>query len=211
MINKLKRKLSVKKLQSGGIGLLPPPNQQLMLPPGSSGNIARPIIGAAGTGMGTIPSSPYTMRGFSQAAMSAWPKLKGVGTLGLNSPYGRALWLASLGIPWVANQSRKAAEKIGETETISVNVSGIPRAIDIPLDTPVKQNIEQQAVTDLDKAFPGMSNSEIIEQASTESGIEIAPNQVDKVVNQVNENQIENPDAPPQLDTTLVAEDEGED
>jgi len=121
------------------------------------------------------------------------------------------MWLASLGIPWVANQSRKAAEKIGETETISVNVSGIPRAIDIPLDTPVKQNIEQQAVSDLDKAFPGMSNSEIIEQASTESGIEIAPNQVDKVVTQVNENQIENPDAPPQLDTTLVAEDEGDD
>ena len=180
MINKIKRKLSVKGFANGGIGTIP-------------------------------PASPYTMKGFSQAAMSAWPKIKTAGTLGLNTPYGRAMWLASLGIPWVANQSRKAAEKIGETETISVNVSGIPRAIDIPLDTPVKQNIEQQAVTDLDKAFPGMSNSEIIEQASTESGIEIAPNQVDKVVNQVNENQIENPDAPPQLDTTLVAEDEGED
>ena len=211
MINKLKRKLSVKKLQSGGIGLLPPPNQQLMLPPGSSGNIARPIIGAGGTGMGTIPSSPYTMRGFSQAAMSAWPKLKGVGTLGLNSPYGRALWLASLGIPWVANQSRKAAEKIGETETISVNVSGIPRAIDIPVEPPVKQNIEQQSVTDLNTAFPGMSNTQIIEQANEESGIEISPNQVDKVVNQVNENQIDNPDAPPKLDTTIVADDEGDD
>ena len=180
MINKIKRKLSVKGFANGGIGTIP-------------------------------PASPYTMKGFSQAAMSAWPKIKTAGTLGLNTPYGRAMWLASLGIPWVANQSRKAAEKIGETETISVNVSGIPRAIDIPLDPPVKQNIEQQAVTDLDKAFPGMSNSEIIEQASTESGIEIAPNQVDKVVNQVNENQIENPDAPPQLDTTLVAEDEGED
>ena len=180
MINKIKRKLSVKGFANGGIGTIP-------------------------------PASPYTMKGFSQAAMSAWPKIKTAGTLGLNTPYGRAMWLASLGIPWVANQSRKAAEKIGETETISVNVSGIPRAIDIPLDTPVKQNIEQQAVTDLDKAFPGMSNSEIIEQASTESGIEIAPNQVDKVVNQVNENQIENPDAPPQLDTTIVADDEGED
>ena len=43
-----------------------------------------------------------------------------------------------------------------------------------------------------------MSNSEIIEQANTQSGIEIAPNQVDKVVNQVNENQIDNPDQPPQ-------------
>jgi len=166
----------------------------------------------ANGGIGTIPPvSPYTMKGFSQAAMSAWPKIKTAGTLGLNTPGGRMLWLASLGIPWVANQSRKAADRIGETETTTVNVSGIPRAIDIPLDPPVKQNIEQQSVTDLDKAFPGMSNSEIIEQANTESGIEIAPNQVDKVVNQVNTNQIANPDQPPQLDTTLVAEDEGND
>ena len=165
----------------------------------------------ANGGIGTIPPvSPYTMKGFSQAAMSAWPKIKTAGTLGLNTPGGRMLWLASLGIPWVANQSRKAADRIGETETTTVNVSGIPRAIDIPLDPPVKQNIEQQSVTDLDKAFPGMSNSEIIEQANTESGIEIAPNQVDKVVNQVNTNQIDNPDLPPQLDTTLVAEDEGD-
>ena len=217
MINKIKRKLSVRKFQTGGINLLPPPNQQLMLPPG--GSAVRPIMpgaGGSGTiaggpGFGTrIPASVRSMTGFQQAAMSAWPKIKNYGTLGLNTPYGRAAWLASLGIPWVANQTRKTADKIGETETISVNVSGIPRAIDIPVDSQVKQNVEAQAVGDLEKAFPGMSNSEIIEQANAQSGIEIAPNQVDKVVNQVNENQIDNPDLPPQLDTTLVAENEDE-
>ena len=215
MINKIQRKLSVKGFANGGIGLIAPPNERLMLPPG--GSATRPImpgIGGSGTvGMGgavgaRIPASPYTMKGFQQAAMSAWPKIKTAGSLGLNTPAGRIAWLASLGIPWVANQSRKAADKIGETETVSVNVSGIPRAIDIPVDSPVKQNVEAQAVGDLEKAFPGMSNNEIIEQANTQSGIEIAPNQVDKVVNQVNENQIDNPDQPPQLDTTLVAEDE---
>ena len=180
MINKIKRKLSVQKFANGGIGTIPT----------------------------SVPASVGTMGGFTQAAMSAWPKIKTAGSLGLNTPAGRIAWLASLGIPWVANQSRKAADKIGETETVSVNVSGIPRAIDIPVDSPVKQNVEAQAVGDLEKAFPGMSNNEIIEQANTQSGIEIAPNQIDKVVNQVNENQIDNPDQPPQLDTTLVAEDE---
>jgi len=215
MINKIQRKLSVKKFQGGGgIGLLPPPNQQLMLPPGASVP-AQTISGPVGTSgpvsTSTIPRSPYTMQGFRQAAMSAWPRIKGYGTLGLNTPTGRVLWLASLGIPWAINETRKQAAKIGETETISVNVGGIERPIDIPVEPPVKQNIEQAAVTDLAAAFPGMSNSEIIEQANAESGIEIAPNQVDKVVNQVNENQIDNPDAPPKLDTTIVADDEGDD
>ncbi len=218
MINKIQRKLSVKRFANGGIGLIAPPNERLMLPPG--GNATRPImpgmggsgtVGIGGPGFGTrIPASVRSMKGFQQAALSAWPKIKGYGTLGLSTPQGRALWLASLGIPWVIDQSRKQADRIGETETISVNVSGIPRAIDIPVDPPVKQNVEAQAVTDLDKAFPGMSNSEIIEQSYTQSGIEIAPNQVEKVVNQVNENQIDNPNKPPQLDTTLVAENEDE-
>jgi hypothetical protein len=216
MINKIQRKLSVKRFANGGIGLIAPPDERLMLPPG--GSATRPImpgmggsgtVGIGGPGFGTrIPASVRSLKGFQQAALSAWPKIKGYGTLGLSTPQGRALWLASLGIPWYANQARKQADRIGETETISVNVSGIPRAIDIPVDSPVKQNVEAQAVTDLDKAFPGMSNSEIIEQSYTQSGIEIAPNQVEKVVNQVNENQIDNPDKPPQLDTTLVAENE---
>ena len=201
MINKIKRKLSVQKFANGGIGTIP-------IMPGLGGSGTVGMGGAVGA---RIPASVGTMGGFTQAAMSAWPKIKTAGSLGLNTPGGRVAWLASLGIPWVANQSRKAADKIGETETISVNVSGIPRAIDIPVDSPVKQNVEAQAVGDLEKAFPGMSNNEIIEQANTQSGIEIAPNQVDKVVNQVNENQIDNPDQPPQLDTTLVAEDEGDD
>ena len=119
MINKIKRKLSVRKFQTGGINLLPPPNQQLMLPPG--GSAVRPImpgVGGSGTiaggpGFGTqIPASVRSMTGFQQAAMSAWPKIKNYGTLGLNTPYGRAAWLASLGIPWVANQTRKTADKI---------------------------------------------------------------------------------------------------
>ena len=184
--------------------------QYLMLPPGGSATRAiMPGMGGSGTvGMGGAVGARIQWVDLLKRQCLHGLKLKLLEVLDLNTPGGRMLWLASLGIPWVANQTRKAADKIGETETISVNVSGIPRAIDIPVDSPVKQNVEAQAVGDLEKAFPGMSNNEIIEQANTQSGIEIAPNQVDKVVNQVNENQIDNPDQPPQLDTTLVAEDE---
>ena len=154
MINKIQRKLSVKRFANGGIGLIAPPNERLMLPPGTGAPTSAPI-GVGSAAGARVPASPYTMKGFSQAAMSAWPKIKNVGSLGFNTPAGRVLWLASLGIPWVANQTRKTADKIGETETISVNVSGIPRAIDIPVDSPalVKENAEQQTVTDLDQSF----------------------------------------------------------
>ena len=118
MINKIQRKLSVKRFANGGIGLIAPPNERLMLPPGGSATRAiMPGMGGSGTvGMGgavgaRIPASVGTMGGFTQAAMSAWPKIKTAGSLGLNTPAGRMAWLASLGIPWVANQTRKQLTK----------------------------------------------------------------------------------------------------
>ena len=76
MINKIKRKLSVQKFANGGIGTIP-------IMPGLGGSGTVGMGGAVGA---RIPASVGTMGGFTQAAMSAWPKIKTAGSLGLNTP-----------------------------------------------------------------------------------------------------------------------------
>ena len=187
MINKIQRKLSVRKFQPGGINNLPTPFQ---------------------------PASPFSIKGMQQA----WQRVPGLirkpinfmvpkSTLGKAVVYGAPLVGALSGMTRSLYSAGKKgvesaianAPKPGDTINVGPGKS-IP--FQIPQE-PAAKPVQQEDDSALQNAFPGWTNAEIIQGYKDEEGIEVAENQVPKVMEEgvASGNITTTEDLPPQLNT----------
>ena len=163
MINKIQRKLSVKKFQGGGIN--------------------------------TIPQSPFSVQGMQQSISTQWPKvaqwaarnpkLASLGTMGLNTPAGRTAWGLSLAVPLVGSLAKKGVESAIANAPKPGDTMGVGPGRSIPFQIPQEpaaKTVQQEDDSALQNAFPGWTNAEIIQGYKDEEGIEVAENQVPKVM-----------------------------
>ena len=159
MINKIKRKLSVQQFQTGGISTLPTPFQ---------------------------PASPFSMTGMQQA----WQRVPGMIRKPINfmvpkSPVGKAFVYGAPLVGALYGAAKKGVESVianapkpGDTLSVGPGRS-IP--FQIPQE-PAAKAVQQEDDSALQNAFPGWTNAEIIQGYKDEEGIEVAENQVPKVM-----------------------------
>ena len=182
MINKIQRKLSVRKFQTGGINTLPTPFQ---------------------------PASPFSIKGMQQA----WQRVPGLIRKPINfvvpkSHVGKALVYGAPLVGALYSAGKKGVEsaianapKPGDTINVGPGRS-IP--FQIPQE-PAAKPVQQEDNSPLENAFPGWTNAEIIQGYKDEEGIEVAENQVPKVMEEgvASGNITTTEDLPPQsqLDT----------
>ena len=180
MINKIQRKLSVRKFQPGGINNLPTPFQ---------------------------PASPFSIKGMQQA----WQRVPGLIRKPINfmvpkSHVGKAVVYGPPLVGALYSAGKKGVEsaianapKPGDTINVGPGRS-IP--FQIPQE-PAAKPVQQEDNSPLENAFPGWTNAEIIQGYKDDEGIEVAENQVPKVMEEgvASGNITTTQDLPPQLDT----------
>ena len=180
MINKIQRKLSVRKFQPGGINNLPTPFQ---------------------------PASPFSIKGMQQA----WQRVPGLIRKPINfvfpkSHVGKAVVYGPPLVGALYSAGKKGVEsaianapKPGDTINVGPGKS-IP--FQIPQE-PAAKPVQQEDNSPLENDFPGWTNAEIIQGYKDEEGIEVAENQVPKVMEEgvASGNITTTEDLPPQLNT----------
>jgi len=182
MINKIQRKLSVRKFQPGGINNLPTPFQ---------------------------PASPFSIKGMQQAWQRV-PGLirKPINFMVPKSHVGKAFVYGAPLVGALYSAGKKGVEsaianapKPGDTINVGPGRS-IP--FQIPQE-PAAKPVQQEDNSPLENAFPGWTNAEIIQGYKDDEGIKVAENQVPKVMEEgvASGNITTTEDLPPQsqLDT----------
>ena len=180
MINKIQRKLSVRKFQPGGINNLPTPFQ---------------------------PASPFSIKGMQQAWQRV-PGLirKPINFMVPKSHVGKAFVYGAPLVGALYSAGKKGVEsaianapKPGDTINVGPGRS-IP--FQIPQE-PAAKPVQQEDNSPLENAFPGWTNAEIIQGYKDDEGIKVAENQVPKVMEEgvASGNITTTEDLPSQLNT----------
>ena len=159
MINKIQRKLSVRKFQTGGINTLPTPFQ---------------------------PASPFSMAGMQQAWQRV-PRMirKPINFMVPKSPIGKAFVYGAPLVGALYNAGKKGVESAIANAPKPGDTMGVGPGRSIPFEIPQEpaaKAVQQEDDSALQNAFPGWTNAEIIQGYKDEEGIEVAENQVPKVM-----------------------------